>query len=46
MKCDVEMGSDAMIYIYYFHEDRFIHPKIDRGVTQAHRQHRDRISLV
>jgi hypothetical protein len=29
-----------------FHKDWFSHSKVDRGETQTHRQHGDRLSLL
>jgi hypothetical protein len=47
MKCAVEMGSGAMIYIpTKFHKDWFNHSKVDKGDTQTYRQHDDRISFL
>jgi hypothetical protein len=44
MKCAIEMGSGAMMYMMKFYEDWFRHSKVDKGIHR-HRQHGDRISL-
>jgi hypothetical protein len=41
MKYAVEMDSGAL-----YHKDGFSHSKVDKGDTQIHRQHGDRISLL
>jgi hypothetical protein len=47
MKYVVEMGSGVMIYICIkFHKNLFRHSKVNRGNTEIHRQHGDRISLL
>jgi hypothetical protein len=46
MKCTVEMGSGAMIYIPSFINIGSGIQKLIAGDTQAHRQHGDRISLL
>jgi hypothetical protein len=44
MKYAVEMGPDAVIYVYTrFHKDWLRHSKRD---SQTHRQHGDRIRLL
>jgi hypothetical protein len=40
------MGSGAMIYIPYFMKIGFRHSKVNKGNSQTHRQHGDRISLL
>jgi hypothetical protein len=47
MEYAVEMGSGATVYIHTnFHKDWFRHSKVNRGDSQTHRQHGDRISLL
>jgi hypothetical protein len=45
MKYAAEMGSGAMIYTK-FHKCWFRHSKVNRGDSQAHKQHGDSISLL
>jgi hypothetical protein len=45
MKYALEMDSGATIHYTNFHKDWFRHSKVNRGDSQTHRQHGDRISL-
>jgi hypothetical protein len=51
VKHAAEMVSGAMIYIYIyiytkFNKNSFCHSKVNKGDTEKHRQHDDRISLL
>jgi hypothetical protein len=46
MKYAAEMGSGTMILHTKFHNNWFRHSKVDKGNSQAYRQHRDIISLL
>jgi hypothetical protein len=46
MKYATEMGSDDVRVHTKFHKDWFRNSKVNRGDSQARREHEDRISLL